>query len=127
MVSCESGEGCTCCESAYLVVLVTACQAGEEVMGGGGGGSGDEVLGGAKLRGVTSVVAARSFCDPEVIHYTHTTVHSVIIGWSLSYCVKNCKDVLLMKFPFYCGEVLTETIELYTMYTHFCSIQTSTS
>ena len=59
--------------SAYLVVLVTACQAGEEVMGGGGGGSGDEVLGGAKLRGVTSVVAARSFWDPEVIHYTHTT------------------------------------------------------
>jgi hypothetical protein len=48
---------------SVLVVLVTACQAGEEVLGGGGGGSGDEVLGGAKLRGVVSVVAALSFWD----------------------------------------------------------------
>ena len=56
------------CEGVYLVVLVTACQAGDDVVGGGGGGgSGDEVLGGATLRGVASVVAARSFWDPEVM------------------------------------------------------------
>ena len=49
----------------YLVVLVTACQAGEEVEGGGGGGGGgrvDDVVGGATLRGgASAVVAAISF------------------------------------------------------------------
>ena len=89
------------------MVLVTACQAGEEVLGGGGGGSGDEVLGGAKLRGVVSVVAALSFWDPEVIHYTHHI--SVIIA----YCVAKT-----MKLPFYSGEVLTEiNLTLYYVYT----------